>query len=68
MVLERFSRVLGVDELHLARFTLLLAADPLADLPVAFALVASNNQDHMRRFLGNLKNWGLDFQPTVRRG
>ena len=39
-VLEHFSGTLCVDELHLGRFTLLLATDPLADLPVAFALVA----------------------------
>jgi transposase-like protein len=30
---------------------------------VAFALVDANDQDHMRRFLQNLKNWGL--VPTV---
>lgn len=62
-VLERFSGTLCLDELHLGRFTLLLATDPLADLPVAFALVAKNDQDHMRRYLRNLKNWGLN--PTV---
>jgi hypothetical protein len=39
-VLEHFSGTLCVDELHLGRFTLLLATDPLSDLPVAFALVA----------------------------
>jgi hypothetical protein len=33
---------------------LLLATDPLADLPVAFALVDKNDQDHMRRFLKKL--------------
>ena len=38
-VLGLFSGTLCVDELHLGRFTLLLATDPLADLPVAFALV-----------------------------
>jgi transposase-like protein len=58
-VLEQFSGTLCVDELHLGRFTLLLATDPLSDLPVAFALVAANDQDHMRRFLQNLKTWGL---------
>jgi hypothetical protein len=58
-VLEHFSGTLCVDELHLGRFTLLLATDPLSDLPVAFALVVANDQDHMRRFLGNLKTWGL---------
>ena len=35
-VIERFSGTLCVDELHLGRFTLLLATDPLSDLPVAF--------------------------------
>ncbi len=63
MVLKRFSGTLCVDELHLGRFTLLLATDPLADLPVAFALVAANDQGHMERFLRNLKTWGLN--PTV---
>jgi len=58
-VLEHFSGTLCVDELHLGRFTLLLATDPLSDLPVAFALVAANDQDHMRRFLKNLRTWGL---------
>jgi Transposase len=58
-VLEQFSGTLCVDELHLGRFTLLLATDPLSDLPVAFALVAANDQDHMRGFLKNLKTWGL---------
>jgi transposase-like protein len=62
-VRELFSGTLCIDELHLGRFTLLLATDPLSDLPVAFALVGQNDQDHMRRFLGNLKNW--DFLPQV---
>jgi transposase-like protein len=68
MVLEHFSGTLCVDELHLGRFTLLLATDPLSDLPVAFALVAANDQDHMRRFLNNLKNWGLDPRVVVTDG
>ena len=59
MVLEHFSGTLCVDELHLGQFTLLLATDPIRDLPVAFALVSANDHDHMRRFLQNLKNWGL---------
>lgn len=58
-VLEHFSGTHCVDELHMGRFTLLLATDPPSDLPVAFALVAANDQDHMLRFLKNLKNWGL---------
>jgi len=43
--------------------TLLLATDPLGDFPVAFALVWANDQDHMRRFLNNLKSHG--FLPQV---
>jgi hypothetical protein len=62
-VLRQFSGTLCVDELHLGHFTLLLATDPLADLPVAFALVSRNDQDHLRRFLKNLQTWGL--APTV---
>src|SRR4051795_9366965 len=68
MVLRRFSGTLCVDELHLGRFTLLLATDPLSDLPVAFALVAANDQDHMERFLRNLKNWGLNPRVVVTDG
>src|SRR3954452_10706318 len=67
-VLEHFSGTLCVDELHLGRFTLLRATDPLSDLPVAFARVGANDQDHMRRFLGNLKTWGLDPKVVVTDG
>jgi transposase len=63
LVLEKFSGTLCVDELHLGRFTLLLATDPIADLPVAFALVGRNDSAHMRRFLKNLATWGL--KPAV---
>src|SRR3954451_7925434 len=59
-VLAHFSGTLCIDELHLGRFTLLLATDPLSDLPVAFALVDKDDQDHMRRFLQNLVTWGLN--------
>src|ERR1700730_1160056 len=68
MVLKHFSGTLCVDELHLGRFTLLLATDPLADVPVAFALVDKNDQVHMRRFLKNLKNWGLNPEVVVTDG
>jgi hypothetical protein len=63
LVLQRFSGTLCVDELHLGAYTLLLATDPLADLPVGFALVGANDQDHLGRFLRNLARWGL--QPEV---
>ena len=59
VVIETFSGTLCVEELHLGRFTLLLATDPLADLPVACALVSRNDAAHMRRFLHGLKRWGL---------
>jgi transposase-like protein len=68
MVLDHFSGTLCVDELHLGRFTLLLATDPLKDLPVAFALVAANDQGHMERFLRNLKTWGLEPRVVVTDG
>ena len=67
-VLERFSGTLCADELHLGRMTLLLATDPLQDLPVAFALVARNDSDHMRRFLANLKTWELSPEVVVTDG
>jgi transposase-like protein len=58
-----FSGTLCIDEIHLGHRTLLLATDPINDFPVAFALVRANDQDHMRRFLQNLKNRG--FVPRV---
>jgi Transposase len=64
-VLEHFSGTLCVDELHLGRFTLLLATDPLADMPVASALVKKNDQGHMMGFLKNLKNWGQIPQVVI---
>src|SRR4051794_29609479 len=67
-VLDRFSGTLCVDELHLGRTTLLLATDPLQDWPVAFALVSANDSDHMRRFLKNLKAWGLVPEVVVTDG
>ena len=40
----------------------------MADLPVGFALVGANDQDHMRRFLRNLARWGLQAQVVVSDG
>jgi transposase-like protein len=68
MVLEHFSGTLCVDEIHLGRFALLLATDPIGDLPVAFALVDANDRDHMRRFLRNLKTRGLEPRTVVTDG
>ena len=47
---------------------MLLATDPIRDLPVAFALVGANDQGHMRRFLQNLKTWGLVPQTVITDG
>jgi transposase-like protein len=66
--LANFSGTLCVDELHLGHRTLLLATDPLGDFPVAFALVSANDQDHLRRFLSNLKTHGLTPQVVVTDG
>lgn len=68
LVLERFSGTLCVDELHLGPYTLLLATDPLADLPVGFAVVGANDQEHMGRFLRNLACWGLRPEVVVSDG
>lgn len=66
--LDQFSGTLCIDELHLGHRTLLLATDPLGDFPVAFALVSANDQDHMRRFLSNLRNHGFSPQVVVTDG
>lgn len=67
-ILQVFSGTLCVDELHLGRYTLLLATDPLRDIPVAFALVKDNDQAHLRRFLKHLKDSGLLPQVVVTDG
>jgi transposase-like protein len=67
-ILQVFSGTLCIDELHLGKYTLLLATDPIANVPVAFALVATNDQAHMRRFLKNLKDWGLVPEVVVTDG
>ena len=61
--LEQLSGTLCIDEIHLGQHTLLLATDPLHDFPVAFALVSSNDQEHLGRFLRQLQRHG--FQPQV---
>jgi transposase-like protein/transcription elongation factor Elf1 len=66
--LQNFSGTLCIDELHLGHRTLLLATDPLGNFPVAFALVSANDQEHMRRFLANLKQHGFAVQVVVTDG
>src|SRR4051794_21566644 len=60
---KQFRGVLGVDELHLGEYTLLLGTDPLTDRIIGYSLVKINDQAHMRRFLLTLNYWG--FQPKV---
>jgi hypothetical protein len=66
--LAHFAGTLCIDEIHLGEHTLLLATDPLADFPVAFALVRSNDQDHMGRFLRQLQAHGFAPQVVVTDG
>ena len=63
-VLSEFSGTLCVDEIHLGHRVVLLVSDPIADNPIACALVSSNDGAHMIRFLRNLKNHGF-FPKTV---
>ena len=66
--LQEFSGTLCLDEIHLGRFTLLLATDPLHDFPVAFALVSANDGDHRARFLGQLRDHGLHPRVVITDG
>jgi hypothetical protein len=60
---DHFSGTLCIDELHLGKYTLLLATDPIADRIVGYSLVRVNDQAHMRCFLRTLQDWG--FEPKV---
>jgi hypothetical protein len=64
-VLSEFSGTLCVDEIHLGHRVVLLASDPIADNPIACALVSSNDGAHMRRFLQNLKNHGFSPETVI---
>jgi hypothetical protein len=66
--LAHFSGTLCIDEIHLGAHTLLLATDPLGDFPVAFALVSANDQEHMGRFLRQLRGHGFAPQVVVTDG
>lgn len=64
-VLSEFSGTLCVDEIHLGHRVVLLASDPIADNPIACALVSSNDAAHMQRFLRNLKNHGFSANTVI---
>ena len=63
LALKHFSGYLGVDELHLGEYTLLLATDPVSDRIIGYRLVKINDQAHLRCFLRALQYWG--FEPKV---
>jgi transposase-like protein len=67
-VWEHFRGPLCVDELHLGRYTLLLATDPLGDFAVAFSLVEKHDQPHMERFLSRLKRSGREPDVVITDG
>lgn len=54
-----FSGTLSIDEIHLGHRVVLIASDPVADMPVSCALVSSNDIAHMQRFMQNLKIHGF---------
>jgi transposase-like protein len=54
-----------VAEIHLGHRVVLLASDPIADNPIACALVSSNDGERMRRFLRNLKNHGFSPETVI---
>ena len=64
-VLAQFSGTLCIDEIHLGRRVVLLASDPVSDIPVGCALVSRNDGVHMRRFMQNLKNRGLEPKTVI---
>lgn len=64
-ILNRFSGTLCIDEIHLGRRVVLLASDPVSDIPVGCALVSRNDGNHMRRFMQNLKNRGITPQTVI---
>lgn len=58
-VLENFSGVLCIDEVHDSGRTILFATDPLNDFTVSFKLVEKNDQTNMDAFLQSLKDRGI---------
>ena len=65
---KHFSGYLCIDELHLGRYTLLLATDPITDRVVGHRLVRVNDQPHMRCFLRTLAYWGFQAKVVVTDG
>jgi Transposase len=65
---KHFSGLVGIDELHLGEYTLLLATDPIADRVIGYCLVRINDQAHLRCFVRLLQYWGFDPKVVVTDG
>jgi hypothetical protein len=57
-----------IDELHLGKYTLLLATDPIADGVVGYRLVKINDAAHLACFLRALRYWGVNPKVVVSDG
>jgi hypothetical protein len=67
-VVANFSGVLCIDEVHDSGRVILFASDPLNDFTVSFALVQTNDQEHMDAFFQQLKDRGLEVQVAITDG
>jgi hypothetical protein len=67
-VVENFSGVMCIDELHDSGRVLLYATDPLNDFTIHFALNGSNDQDHMDAFLNEIKAMGIEAEVIITDG
>src|SRR4051794_12525719 len=65
---KQCSGIVGIDELHLGEYTLLLCTDPISDRVIGYLLVKVNDQPHLRRFLRLLQYWGLDPKVVITDG
>lgn len=64
-VVERFSGVVGIDEVHVRdengkKQYLVVAVDPINDRTILFDLLDSRDTDAMAGFLGKLEEMGID--------
>ena len=67
-VLENFSGVICIDEVHDSGRTILFATDPLNDFTVSFQIAKENDQVHMDQFLQGLKDRGLKVEVAITDG
>jgi len=67
-VLQIFSGVLCIDEVHDCGRSIFVATDPVNDFTAAFLLAPRSNQRHISRFLRLLKKRGLVVRVAVTDG